>query len=168
MAITFSTLLAQTYQGNAELFTVDFTTCFTYNASGPSVIQFCNEREDTDFDGDTYVRTSAQFLEPEYSLDETNTEAKLIIQGQDVNLKEAFFYNESLYGATMIRLIVPINHLDNGVDPDTSQKEEEIWYLDNIISRNKEQITINAYPSLGLSKIRQPALSPITAKTYNV
>jgi phage-related protein len=41
--------------------------------------------------------------------------------------------------------------LDDGASPDTAQKFEEIWFVEQMISKNKNAIKFKLSPALGLT-----------------
>lgn len=135
-----------------HLYEIDFTTALRYDASGPSTVNIVNGPQDETFDSVVYsAETSFQFIPAAFRLNEI-PEPNIIIFGQWNPLLDALNAYDSILGAKLTRIFTLLHYLDGEASADTTQKYEEIWFFDQLVSRTKNAVKYKLSPALGLKQ----------------
>ena len=153
-----------------HLYKFDYTKALKFDGSGPSASNITNHKVDITFDGVLYkAETSFQFNPAPFGLNEI-PEPNIIIFGQWNDLLNALNAYDSVLGTKITRIFTLKQYLDGEPSADTTQKFEEIWFIDQLVSRNKDFVKFKLSPALGLKQKlsvqvlpRQPRASFTTA-----
>lgn len=150
-----------------ELFTFDFTQMPAYTSGNPTLYQVTPEKTSVTFDGDTYQPAGIDFRPSPIDLEGKIPNPELVAFGQDSTLRQALNNFGTLLLLPLIRTKVRRIHLDDGSNSDTLAKVEEIFYLDELLVRNKNELKWNLTPAPGLGKPSVSALGTKTRRQFN-
>lgn len=150
-----------------ELFTFDFTQMPTYTSGSPTIYQVTGEKENVTFEGDTYVAGGIEFRPAPIDLEGKIPNPELVAFGQDSIFRQALNNFGTILLLPIIRTKVRRVHLDDGANPDPLAKVEEIWYVDELLVRTKDELKWNLTPAPGLGKPSVSALGTQTRRSFN-
>ena len=135
-----------------HLYKIDFTAGLRFDGSGPSSVNIINSSIDTTFDLVVYsAETSFKFTPAAFRLNSI-PEPTFSVFGQYTTLLNALNAYDSLLGTKMTRIFTLEQYLDGEPSADTTQKFEEIWFFDQLITRSKQILKYRLSPALGLKQ----------------